>query len=107
MHNLQLILQESQTPHHAGRDPGEDLLIGDSSLVDPIERSSVHELHAVVDARLDEESSVELDDLGSDRSMEDIQFHEDSVEARVVDFETDFLKRGKGQTQREGKSSSV
>lgn len=92
MHDLQLVLQESQTLHHAGRDPGQDLLVGDSSLVDPVERSGVHELHTVVDARLNEERSVELDDLGSDRSMQDVQFHEDSVEARVVDFEADFLR---------------
>ena len=69
--DLQLVLEESKTPHDVGRYPSEYVL-GHAGTLKFIQTTGIHELHAVIDARLYKEGAVKLDDFWGDRSMENI-----------------------------------
>ena len=56
-----------------------------------VERTRVHVFHAVVYATLDEERAVEFYDLACDRTMKDIEFHDDGIELCGVEFKVYFL----------------
>jgi hypothetical protein len=104
VHDLQRILQESQPSNHTSRYPRQHVLILDPSLVDIVERASIHVLHAVVDTRLDEERSVKLDDLGGDGSMKDVELHKDSVQFGLVELEVDLLQEKNQMDEQEGRA---
>lgn len=91
VHDLQRVLEEPKTLDHIARQPRQNPLVRHPSLVHLVERARVHELHAVVDARLDEESAVELYDLWGDRAVEDVELHEDAVKLGLVELEVDLL----------------
>ena len=69
--DLQLVLEESKTPYDVGRYPSQ-YVFGNAGTLDFIQTAGIHELHAVIDARLYEEGAVKLDDFWSDCSMEDV-----------------------------------
>jgi hypothetical protein len=98
MHNLERVLEEAKARHDVLGDGGEDLLVFDAARVDLVERAGVHEFHAVVDARLNEEGAVEFDDLRRDRPVEDVELHQDAIELGLVEFEMDLLRGAKGST---------
>jgi hypothetical protein len=88
--DLQLVLEESKTTYDAACHPSK-YVFGHTGALKFIQRTGVHEFHAVVDARLDEEGSVEFDNFWSDRAMEDVQLHYDGVQLGLVELETYFL----------------
>lgn len=90
MHDLQAIFQESKTGDDALGDAAEDVL-GYTVAVQVVQAAGVHVLHAIVDARFDKESSIEFDNFRSDRSMQDIEFHDDGIEFGLIEFKADFL----------------
>lgn len=90
MDDLELVFEELEAADHGAGDAGEDVF-GDTGSEEFVEGAGVHVLHAVVDAGLDEEGAVELDDLGGDGAVEDVELHDDGVEFCVVEFEPDFL----------------
>ena len=93
MDDLQLVLEESKTAHNAACYSSE-YVFGHASTLKLIQRTSIHEFHAVIDARLDEEGSVEFDDFWSYRAMKNVQFHYNGVQFALIKFETDFLEEG-------------
>lgn len=90
MHDRQLILQEPQTLDHTLGDPRQHVLWY-AVAVHPIQTSGIHVLHTVVDTGLDRESAVEFNNLGCYGAMENVEFHNDTVEFRFVELEPDFL----------------
>lgn len=78
MNDIEIILEEFETPDHAGGYTSEDVLWNAYEL-ELIERAGVHVLHAVVNTRLDEKSAVKFNDFRGDCAMEDVEFHDDSI----------------------------
>src|SRR5882762_6241041 len=72
MYNLQIVLQEFQSPGHTSRDPRQHVLRYTRPLKF-IQAASIHVLHTIIHAALDEERPVELDDLRVDSPMQDIK----------------------------------
>jgi hypothetical protein len=95
MNDLQLVLEESKTAHNAACYSSEYVL-GHASTLEFIQRTCIHEFHAVIDARLDEEGSVEFDNFRSDRAMEDVQLHYNGVQLGLIELEADFLVKALG-----------
>jgi hypothetical protein len=91
MHNLQLILQEPQPRNHTPRNPRQYIL-RNIRPGEEIQRTRIHVFHAVVNARFDEESPVEIDDVGRGGAVEDVEFGDDGFQLGVVEFEADFLR---------------
>lgn len=90
MHDLQLVLQKLQPLDRGLCDPGE-LVLRNPIDVEGVETPGVHVLDTVVYAGFDQESAVEFDNLGRDGSMENIELHDDPVQFRLIQFESDFL----------------
>lgn len=59
-----------------------------------VEAPAIHVLHAVVDAGLGEEGTVEVDDLGSGSAVQYFKLDENGVKFGVVEFEPNFLAEG-------------
>ena len=93
MHDLERVLEETEAGDDVLCDCGKDFLILDAAGVDLVERAGVHKLHAVVDARLDKEGAVKLDDLRGDCPVKDVELHQDAVELRLVELEVNLLQR--------------
>lgn len=87
MNNLQLVLQESQTPNHAARDPRQYILRHTTlAVVKLVQTAGVHKLHAVVNATFDEEGTVKLDYLRRDCSVQDVKLHDDRIQLAVIEL---------------------
>jgi len=71
MYDIQFIFQKFETADHRGSNPSQDIL-RDASALEFIEGPSVHVFHTIIDARFDEKSTIKLDYLRSDCTMQDI-----------------------------------
>ena len=91
MNDLQFILQEPQPSHHTSHYPRQDILRY-TNAVQLVHTARVHVLHAVVDAALDEERAVKVNNLGCGGAVQDLQLDEDRVELRLVELESYFLQ---------------
>lgn len=91
MHNLQLILEKLEATNHACSDACENVF-WDAYAVEGIETAGIHVFHAIVDAGFDEKGAIKVDNLGSDGAVENVEFHENSVEFGIVELQTDFLE---------------
>jgi hypothetical protein len=78
MYNTQFIFQKFETADHRSSYPSQDIL-WDASALEFVKRSSVHVFHAVINAGFNEKSPIKLDYLRSNCTMQDIEFHNDSV----------------------------
>lgn len=78
MNDVEMVLEEFETPDHAISYSCKDVL-WDTDGLEFVEGACVHVLHAIVDTRLDEKCTVEFNDFRSDCTMEDIEFHDDSI----------------------------
>ena len=78
MYDVQLVLQELQSPHSASRHPRKYVFRHACSL-EFVHAAGVHVLHTVVHARFDEESTVELNDFWRNGAIEDVQLHDDRI----------------------------
>ena len=76
MHNLQLILQETQSLHHTPRYSTQHIFRYITSCY-LFQRPSIHILHAIINTTLDEERSVKVDDVRRGRSMKNVQLRDD------------------------------
>jgi hypothetical protein len=95
MDNVKFVFEKLETPDHASRDTSENIF-RDTDSLQLIKAAGVHILHAIIDAGLDKESAVELDDFRGDGSVENIKLHHDSIELGLVKLEADFLKWERG-----------
>jgi hypothetical protein len=113
MDDFKLVLQKFEAADHGASDSGQDMLgntlpgqglcigIGGlwGNLVTKVESdelvqaASIHVFHAVVNAGLYEEGTVEVYDVNRTCrcAMKDIEFHDDGVELCTVEFEVYFL----------------
>lgn len=100
MHNLQLVLKETQPLHHAARHATQHVL-GHVAPRHLLKRAGVHVLHAIIHAALDEEGAVKVDDVRRCGAVEDVELGDDRLELRVVELESDFLLASARSMQRD------
>ena len=91
MHDFELVLEEFEPLDDALGAPTQHILrhVAPGNVV---QRAGVHVLHAIVDARLDEESAVEVDDVRRGCSMENVELGDDRLEFRVIELESNLLQ---------------
>ena len=83
MDDLKVVLQEFESVHHATHNASQHIF-GYTGTAKFVKAAGVHVLHAVIDARFDEEGAVKLDDGTVYRPMKDIEFHNDRIKLRLV-----------------------
>jgi len=100
MDDLQIVLEELEAADHVGCHAHENAF-RDTAELEFVHAAGIHKLHAVVDARLDEEGSVEVYNLWCAGAVQDIEFHDDGVEFAVLELEPNFLRwEGSGVSMR-------
>lgn len=92
MDDVELVLEEFKALDHAPSNATEDAFRNANTL-QLIEASSIHILHAVINAGLDEEGTVELDDFRGNGSVKNLKLHHNSVELGLVKLKAYFLRR--------------
>lgn len=95
MNDVQVILEELEASNRTSGNMTEHAF-RDADALQLIDTSSVHILHAIVNARLDKESTVEVYDFRGDGAMKNLKLHHNSIELGLVKLKTDFLKELKG-----------
>jgi hypothetical protein len=78
MDDLEFVLEKSKTTYNTACYPGE-YVFRHACTLKFIQGPGVHKLHTIVDARLDEECSIEFYDFWGDGTMENVQFHNDGI----------------------------
>src|SRR5258708_1056112 len=96
---LQVVLQKVQTPYHRLCDTSDDMF-WDAVMLQLLQAPCIHIFHAVVDARLDEESAIELDNFRCNCSMQNIQLHDNSIEFCFFELKSNFLPMLVNQARR-------
>ena len=92
MDDIEIFFQKSQSPCHTACYSGKDIF-RDARSLQFVQRSSVHILHTVVNARFYKKSAVEFNNLGCDGAMKDVELHNDGTEFGVLKFQPYFLKK--------------
>lgn len=93
MNDVQVVLEELEAPHHISGNMTKHAF-RDADALQFINASSVHILHAIIDAGLDKESTVEVYDFRGNGEVENLKLHHDSIELGLFKLKADFLKRG-------------
>jgi hypothetical protein len=78
MDDLEVVLEKLETADHAGSDTSENIFRNASAL-ELVETSSIHILHAVIDAGFYKEGTVKFDNLRSNGTVQYIEFHENAI----------------------------
>jgi hypothetical protein len=89
--NVKFVFEELEALDHATRDSAEDTFRNTGTL-QLIKTASIHILHAIIDAGLDKEGAVKLDDFRGDGSVEYFKLHHDSIEFGLVKLKANFLR---------------
>jgi len=90
MNDVEVLLELFET----GNDGSHDILqilLGHAALVYLVDRATVHVLHANVYRAFDEEGAIKRDDAARLAPVQHVELHDDLVQARLVELESDLL----------------